>query len=134
LCHTPEVNISNKGFSLIEVLVALAIVAMVLAPISGLVAASVRGTLTIESHLSRLQTMRAIITDLPMRDKLAPGISTGKQAGLFWRIEVLPFSADSASSQATIKWIPQTVIATVQSPSGGAMNVSTVRLRRREDK
>jgi hypothetical protein len=47
---------------------------------------------------------------------------------------VLPFSADSASSQATIKWSPQTVIATVQSPSGGAMNVSTVRLRRREDK
>jgi general secretion pathway protein I len=115
---------------LIEVLVALSIIAIVFASIGGLVATSVRGTRSIEAHLIRLETARAIMTALPDRDQLVPGTFTGESAGLPWRLDVLPFATNTQLSQPSARWIPQAIVVTVQSPSGATMNISTVRLWR----
>jgi general secretion pathway protein I len=123
----PERRHDCAGFTVIEALVALAVLAATLAAIGSVVATSARGTRRIEAHLALIETARAITTGLPKRDELAPGTLTGALAGHSWRVDVLPFS----DPNPTGAWVPQAVTITVRSPSGGALRIDTVRLRRR---
>jgi general secretion pathway protein I len=118
------------GFTLIEVLVALAIVAVSLSSIGALIATTVRGTRLMEERWTRLEIARAIATALPDRDQLVPGNMSGELSGHPWRIDVSPFIANVAPPPFT-PWVPQTVVVTVRSPAGATMQLGTVRLHRR---
>ena len=122
------------GFTLIEALVALSIVAVVLAPIGALIASSARGSLSMEAHLTRLETARSIMTALPPRDQLAPGAVSGQIANHLWRFDVLPFAAQHLGPPGHVQWIPQSVVVTVKAPSGASMEINTIRLQRRNIK
>ena len=121
----------TAGFTLIEVLVALAVVAVSLSSLGMLIATTTRGTRSIERHLTELETTRSILAALPDRDQLVPGNLTGERAGHRWRVDVLPFVAPDIDPQQTTKWMPQAITVTVQSPDGGSTQVETIRLRRR---
>ena len=117
------------GFTLIEVLVALSVVAILLSAIGSLIAVTTRGIRSVGGHLTLVETTRAIVTGLPDRDQLKPGNLSGEAAGHRWRVDVLPFHANFIDPQATT-WIPETVVVRVQSPNGPILQVNTVRLRR----
>ena len=119
------------GFTLIEVLVALIVVAITLTAIGSLTAATVRGTRSIEQHLILVETARAIEAGLPDRGDLAAGSLTGDTGGNRWRVDVLPFVANFVDPRLPTPWIPQTVVITVQTPGGALLHLDTVRLRRR---
>jgi len=121
---------ASRGFTLIEVLVALSVVSISLAAIGSLIAVTTRGVRSIGLHLTLVETARAIVTGLPGREQLLPGNISGEAAGHRWRVDVLPFHANFINPQAT-QWIPETVVVRVQSPSGPILQVNTVRLRRR---
>jgi len=121
------------GFTLIEVLVALAIVAVALGAIGALIATTVRGTQSIDQRLSLVETARAVDAALPDRTELVPGASSGRIAGHRWRIDVLPFVANFVDPRLPSPWVPQTVVTRVQSPTGAILRIDTVRLRRRTD-
>jgi general secretion pathway protein I len=125
---------STRGFTLIEVLVALAVVAISLAAIGSLIAVTTRGARAIGLHLTLVETARMIVTGLPDRDQLVPGNFSGETAGHRWRVDVMPFNADFVDSEQPTNWIPQTVVVRVQSPAGKVLQVNTVRLRRRPAK
>jgi general secretion pathway protein I len=129
LSRLPPANCATAGFTLIEAIVALAIVAASLSSIGALIATTVRGGRSIERHLSQIEYARAIMTALPDRDQLAPGNFSGETAGNRWRVDVSHFDATHLGVRQPT-WEPQTVILTVQTPSGGALQISTVRLRR----
>ena len=122
---------TTAGFSLIEALVALAIVAAALASTGALIATTVRGARSIERHLAQLETARAIAAALPDRDQLAPGNLSGEAAGHRWRVDVAPFNVTGLRVREPT-WEPQAVVVTVQSPSGGSFQLNTVRLQRRD--
>jgi general secretion pathway protein I len=122
---------STAGFTLIEVLVALAVVAISLAAIGSLIAVTTRGARAVGLHLTLVETARMIVTGLPDRHQLLPGNFSGEAAGHRWRVDVMPFYADFVDSQQPTNWIPQTVVVRVQSPAGKVLQVNTVRLRRR---
>jgi general secretion pathway protein I len=121
------------GFTLIEVLIALAVLAISLTAIGSLMAASIRGTRSIDQHLALVETTRAIETGLPDRGGLAPGSLSGDLAGYRWRVDVAPFVARFVDPRVATPWVPQTVIVRVQSPTGSVMQIETVRLRRRTE-
>jgi general secretion pathway protein I len=123
---------AQAGFSLIEVLVALAVVAVALTAIGSLVATSVRGTVWIDRRLALIETARTIETGLPDRAQLKVGSLSGELADHRWRVDVLPFLTGSAPAQQASPWVPQTVVIRVQSPTGGILQIDTVRLRRAE--
>jgi general secretion pathway protein I len=120
------------GFTLIEVLVALSVVAVSLASIGSLIATTVRGTRSLDTHLTQVETARAISTALPDRGQLKSGNLSGEVAGHRWRIDVLPFVAANIDPRQPTPWVPQTIVIRVQSPAGPIMQINTVRLRRRE--
>ena len=120
----------ERGFTLIEVLVALAVVAISLAAIGSLIAVTTRGARAVGLHLTLVETARMIITGLPDREQLEPGNFSGESAGHRWRVDVLPFYADFVDPEQS-NWLPQTVVLRVQSPAGKVLQVNTVRLRRK---
>lgn len=120
---------ADAGFTLIESLVALTVLAVVLAAIGTLVSANVRATRAAEDRLSLVDTARMILAALPDRSQLSPGDTTGELAGNRWRIDVLPFTADFIDPDRATPWVPQAVVLRVESPTGEILRVDTVRLR-----
>jgi general secretion pathway protein I len=120
------------GFSLIEVLVALAVVAVALAAIGSLIGTTVRGTRSIDQHLTFVETARALEAGLPDRAQLKPGNMSGETGGFQWRVDVLPFVGPMVDPRQPTPWVPQTVVMRLQSPTGTIFQLNTVRLRRRE--
>jgi general secretion pathway protein I len=121
----------SAGFTLIEALVALSIVTVALASIGSLIASTARGVRSTNEHLTRLETARAVITALPDRNQLAVGALSGTIADHSWRVDVLPFAQRSPDQKSLEQWVPQKVVVTVESPNGAAMQISTIRLKRR---
>lgn len=120
---------STAGFSLLEVLVTLAVLAISLSSIGGLIAVTIRGTHSIERHLAEFETARTITATLTDRDQLVAGNSSGEIGPHRWRIEVSPFSVIGIAPQGS-GWSPQKITVTVQSDSGKGFEINTVRLYR----
>lgn len=131
MSRSTQLDHATAGFTIIEVLVALAVVAISLSSIGMLIATTVRGTRAIERQLTKLETTRAILAALPDRDQLALGSLSGERAEQRWRIDVLPFAATNVDPQQATTWVPQSIVVTVQSPDGGMMRINTIRLHRR---
>jgi general secretion pathway protein I len=120
------------GFTLIEVLVALSVVAFALGAIGSLIGASVRGTRAVDYNVVSATTARALASALPTRDALKPGSLTGERGGQRWRIDIGPVQNPVVDPALPTRWVPHAVVIRVQSPTGGVFQINTVRLQRRE--
>jgi general secretion pathway protein I len=120
----------EAGFTILEALVTLAIIAVALAAIGRLIATSARGASVLARHLELIETARAIESTLPAREDLT-GSSTGEHAGYRWRLDVVPFAVPGINPDLPSPWVPQTVVIMLRSPSGPAFQLTTVRLRRK---
>lgn len=118
------------GFTLIEVVVTLAVIAAMLMSIGSLVGVAVRGTHALDDHLVLVETARAIEAGLPDRNSLTVGTLSGERDGQLWRVDVQPFPGQ-LDAQAQSPWLPLTTSITVQTPGGTRLTVTTVRLGRR---
>jgi general secretion pathway protein I len=123
---------NEAGFTLLEVLVALAVVAVSVTAIGSLVATNIRGTWTLGQRLVLVETARAVLTGLPDREQLVSGNLSGEFADHRWQVDVLPFTADFIDPRRPALWVPQTVVVKVRSPSGRELRIDTVRLLRRQ--
>jgi general secretion pathway protein I len=119
------------GFTLIEALVALAVTAVSLAAIGLLVAGNIRGSSRIEQHLALVETLQAVETGLPDLTSLSAGTLSGEMHGQAWSVDIAPFPGDFVNPRAAQFWTPQTIVVTVQSPSGAVLRLETIRLGRR---
>jgi len=120
---------SDAGFTMIEALVALGVIAISLAAIGSLVASNVRATRRVDDRLSVVETARGALTGLPDRSSLALGDFSGQIGDNRWRVDVLPFRADFVDPSRATQWVPQAVVIRVESPTGQELRVDTVRLR-----
>ncbi len=118
---------AEAGFTLIEALVAVAVTVICLTAIASLVAGNIRGAGRIARHLSLTATIRAVEAALP--DRAAMESLTGDMHGQAWSVDVAPFPNDSVNPRA-VQWTPQEIVITVQSPSGGQLQLETIRLTR----
>ena len=119
------------GFTLIEVVVALAVVAITLTAIGAVATTSARGTRSLEEHLALVETTRIVAATLPKDDGAALDGLSGEILGHRWRIALAPFVGSGINPIPDSPWIPQTVVVRVRSPSGAVYGFETVRLQRR---
>ena len=126
----PELDGGADGFTLIEVLVALMVVAVSLAALGSLMGSNRRVAASLETHLSLIETARGIRTALPDRAALA-GDSSGESGDYRWGVFVRPYNSNLVDPQLPTPWIPQLVAIRVQSPQGVSIQIDTVRLQAR---
>jgi len=119
------------GFTLIEVVVALAVVATLLTAIGAVVTVSSRGTRSLEQHLALVETTRIVAATLPRAEEITLDGLSGETLGHRWRVGISPFVGGGISLVPNSPWIPQTVVVRVRSPSGAVYGFETVRLQRR---
>ena len=117
------------GFTLIEVLVALAIVAAVLSSIGAVIATSVKGTRSIDQRLALTGAAETLLAELPARNLLKAGRQSGELAGHRWRIDVSPMNASAANdAPQNSRFVPLAVTMRLQAQNGPAIQLTTVRL------
>ena len=119
------------GFTLIEVVVALAVVAISLTAIGAVMTTSSRGTRSLEQRLALVETARIVAATLPKTDQIGLDGLSGEILGHRWRVGVTQFVSSGVNQVAGSPWIPQTVVVRVQSPSGAVFGFETVRLQHR---
>jgi general secretion pathway protein I len=134
---------SEAGFTLIEVLVALAVLAVVLGAIGSVVGTTVKSIRSVDRRLPLLETAQSLVASLPDRNALKPGTETGGSGGYRWRIDVVPLAAPAprtalpALNTATTtsaadtqpKWTPLAITVRVEGSDGGPpVRLDTVRL------
>ncbi len=130
----------DDGFTLIEVLVAIAVLAVVLGAIGAVVGNTVRTIRSVDRRLPLLETAQSLIASLPSRDALKAGTQSGTSGDFRWRIDAVLLNrnvsdnvAAAVSTAATgtppkINWVPLAITVRVQGSEGPPVRLDTVRL------
>jgi general secretion pathway protein I len=120
---------TTAGFTIIEVLIALAVVAVSIVAIGSVMSTNARGVRSLEQHVTLMQTVRSVMAvDVPPRAQIGGGTWSGKTNDHGWRIDVSPMGDEWGAAGDKVTWIPALVRIQVRSPSGAVMDVRTVRL------
>jgi general secretion pathway protein I len=125
----PSIEGRDAGFTIIEVLIALALVAVSILAIGSVMSINIRGVRTLEQHVTLMQTARSIMTaEVPTNAARGFGETSGKVNDYQWRIDVGPLGEEWTVNGADSAWIPALVTIQVRSPSGAVSELKTVRL------
>ena len=118
----------SPGFTLIEVLVAIAVLAVVLGAIGAVVGNTVRAIRSVDRRLPLLETAQSLIASLPARDALQPGTQSGTLDGFRWRIDAVLLNRNVPDDAKAAKWMPLAITVRVQGSEGPPLRLDTVRL------
>jgi general secretion pathway protein I len=122
----------DAGFTILEVLVALAIVGASIVAIGKVMATNTRGVRKLEEHVALMQTAQTVLaTAIPPRKDLAEGRLSGELRSYRWQVDIGPVGNDFVAENAEVPWIPELVKVRVRSPSGATVELATVRLMRK---
>ena len=120
------------GFTLIEALVALAIVAVSVVAIGALMGSTARGSRQLEQHVALVQAAyNALWLAFPSRSPPALGTQSGESNGHLWRADIKSLAIDLDAPAGEGVWVPQKVVIRVRSRSGATIDLETVRLFRK---
>ena len=120
------------GFTLIETLVALAVVAVSLVAIGALMGSTARGSRQLEQHVALVQAAyNALWLAFPSRSSPDSPVQSGDSMAHAWRAEAEPFAIDMGVPTGDVAWTPQKIRVRVRSNSGAAIELETIRLFRR---
>lgn len=134
MSHAPRspTDRPEAGFTILEVLIALAIVSVVIVAIGSVMSTNARGVRALENHVALIQTARTVLsTAIPPRKDLAPGSLSGQIRDYRWQVDIGPVGGGWVIGDADVAWIPELVKIHVRSPSGAAVELETVRLMQR---
>jgi general secretion pathway protein I len=124
----------GSGFTIIEVFIALAVIAVCLSAIGAVVGVTSRSVRTLEQRAALVEAARSVAASLPPHTArpIVPG--TGEILGQRWQVELGRWVGGDVVQQSDSQWIPQAVTIRVQSPSGAVLALQTVRLQRKPDR
>jgi prepilin-type N-terminal cleavage/methylation domain-containing protein len=130
----------TRGFSLAEVLVALAVAAMMAALLTRFVAGTRFHAAQVRERVELWTFSQSILDGLPTT--LSPGTSSGQIGAYRWRTEISPITPDAVaptearSAQSTLEdtaaastpWVLYRVKVQIEAPSGRQYAADTIRI------
>lgn len=129
------------GFTLLEVLVALAVMTTVLAAVMSVASANARAARALEARAVLGAVARAVEAGIPPRASLAPGAIEGDISGHHWRMDVRPMpllpeareaaqndGSEGKANERASPWTPMTIAIRIRAPSGAVLDMETIRL------
>lgn len=131
--HSRSMLSGRAGFTLVEVLVAFTILALVMVVVQRGVLTAVGGTQRADRRIEAELVARTLMT-APLADGLATGMaSSGQLNGYDWTIRLeqinLPFATNVTTDGKAPEWMPQKMIIHVSDPRGGLAAVTTETIR-----
>jgi general secretion pathway protein I len=121
----------SAGFTIIEVLIALAVIAVCLGAIGTVVGVTSRGVRALEQRVALVEVARSVAASLPPHSARAVVPGTGEILGHRWQVDLAPWIGGDVVEQPNSPWSPQTVTIRVRSPFGAVLALQTVRLQRK---
>jgi general secretion pathway protein I len=119
----------TAGFTILEVLIALAVVAVSIVAIGSVMSTNVRGVRSLEQHVTLIQAVRSVMaTEVSSHAKIGFGTWSGTTSDHQWRIDISPMGKEWGASSKDVDWTPALVRVQVRSPSGAVTDLKTVRL------
>jgi general secretion pathway protein I len=126
---TPPTDSPTAGFTILEVLIALALVAVSIVAIGSVMSTNVRGVRSMEQHVTMIQAVRSVMaTEVSSHAKIGFGTWSGRTSDHQWRIDISPMGKESGAPSKEVDWIPALVRIQVRSPTGAVTDLNTVRL------
>ena len=127
--RTSPTDGSAAGFTILEVLIALAIVAVSIVAIGSVMSTNVRGVRSLEQHVTLIQAVRSVMaSEVSSHAKIGFGTWSGRTSDHQWRIDISPMGKEGVALSKDVDWIPALVRIQVRSPSGAVTDLKTVRL------
>jgi prepilin-type N-terminal cleavage/methylation domain-containing protein len=118
------------GFTLIEVLVALAVCGALVAAMSPIFGWNIMQSRLAETRLSMAAAERSLLEALPDRDKLKAGSASGSLGDIVWHMNVSPIRAREGDIDTS--WLPYRINVQMLAPDGMTGGFETIRLGRKE--
>jgi general secretion pathway protein I len=120
------------GFTVIEALVALAVLASTLGAVAQLTAFTHKLGLTLEKRLALEETAKQVLTDFSAHRTLENGVQLrGTKDDQTWRLSTKEYPQPFVDHQARTAWIPEDIVIDVRQSTGEQIRVETVRLVKR---
>lgn len=126
----PSKRNGERGFTMIEALVALTLVMIGLAAIGTLAATNSRGAWKLEQRAALVDSARLVASTIPRAGVPIPEDLAGNIASHRWQMRVTSFLGEIPEVPQS-RFIPQRVELRVRSPSGATLSLETVRLQLR---
>lgn len=117
----------ESGFTMIEAVVALALVTIVLASIGSLVATNARGAQNLQHHVALMQAARMVASAIPRGAAPLGNERTGEVFGHRWQMRVTQYGGAPVVPDSP--FIPQRIELRVRSPAGVIASFETIRLQ-----
>ncbi len=128
----PPPDRATAGFTVIEALIALAVMTISVIAIGSLMGSTARGARQLEQHVALVQAAYNVVwLSLPSRSDVGSSDLSGELMGQPWRVNIAPFDAELGAPTGDVRWVPQRIRVRVQSASGAALTLETVRLFKR---
>ena len=124
-------NRSHRGFTIIEALIALALVSSAITVIGSVFATTALGVRSLEQHLSLVQVARGVVAGLPLNNSLALRSISGETEGYRWQIKPSSYLVVSREQAARSSLVPIKLDVEVHSPRGAVIHLETIRLQPR---
>jgi general secretion pathway protein I len=125
----PDRRAGPVGFTLIEVLVAFAIVAVMLTALLQVFSSSLAGIATVERRAEAMMLARSALDEVGVEIPLAAGErSADAGRGFAWRLRIAPSATLAPLADGGGLLVPYEVSVTVTWERGGSLTLTTLRL------
>ena len=118
-----------RGFTLLEILVALSILAVALGALLQSFSTGLRGLGAAEAHAMALMHARSQLATVGTLIPLEPGEHTGGTGDFAWTVSVRPFDPDSRGAPGEGAIVPYRLDVTVSWPGGGGGRIELNTMR-----
>lgn len=125
----PPSDRATAGFTIIEALIALAILAGSVVAIGSVMGSTARGARQLEQHVALVQAAYNVaFLSLPARAEAVSGDFAGILMEHSWRANIEPFDIGLGAPTGEVHWVPERIRLRIQSASGSVIDLETIRL------
>ena len=119
----------EAGFSLVEILCALAIGAAAISVLTGGITGSLRGAQALDMHLGARIILQSILEDELAAGQTAPAVREGESGSYRWRLDIVP-TREGVDAELPPSLRMYRLTASVSWGRGGSASATVLKLSR----